>query len=257
MTQEARVLIRWTLFAAFNGLASGVCPAAPEEIQVYLDELAEPGQFGLDLHTNAVLSAPPGSPTFHQWRLTPELSDGFSPNWEAGLDVLSSGGPAISQGRPLSDGAKARFKWRPVPASPESLWYFAFNWEVGQRAQRFDPDRSSTQLKLIETYRQGRWLTGVKLNLNGFLRAHPQQASSSELHYRLSYQTGSEGNGPLALGIERYDTLGLLHRNTALASPHTTSNFLMLDFCQAGSSTWMSFDRTDLPLRTATGRWSS
>ena len=53
---------------------TGLCHAAPEEIQVYLDEFAEPGQFGLDLHTNFVPSAQPGSPTFRQWRLTPELS---------------------------------------------------------------------------------------------------------------------------------------------------------------------------------------
>lgn len=57
MVQQLHVLIRWTLLAAVSGLASGVCHAAPEEIQVYLDEFAEPGRFGLDLHTNAVLSA--------------------------------------------------------------------------------------------------------------------------------------------------------------------------------------------------------
>lgn len=54
--------------------------AAPEEIQVYLDDFAEVGKPGLDLHTNYV---PAGQyPTYHQFRLTPELSYGVNNNWE-------------------------------------------------------------------------------------------------------------------------------------------------------------------------------
>lgn len=48
--------------------------AASEEIQVYLDDFAEVGKPGLDLHTNYV---PAGQyPTYHQFRPRPELSYG-------------------------------------------------------------------------------------------------------------------------------------------------------------------------------------
>lgn len=233
MRLQRPTLAKWTLVTA-GLLGVGLCHAAPEEIQVYLDEFAEPGQFGLDLHTNLVPSAQPGSPTFRQWRLTPELSYGINANWEAGLYVLSSGAPAVSQGHPITDGAKARLKWRPSAPSADSPWYFAVNWEVGHLAQRFDPDESSTQLKFIETYRQGPWLAGVNFNLNGSFRSHPQQSSSTELDYKLSYQMTGEEHGDLRLGLERYDTLGLLHRNPGLPSPHTTSNFVVADFNLGG-----------------------
>jgi|DEB19_MinimDraft_2_1074335.scaffolds.fasta_scaffold09240_2 hypothetical protein len=42
------IAIQARIFIAALGLAaSGVCTAAPEEIQVYLDEFAESGKFGL------------------------------------------------------------------------------------------------------------------------------------------------------------------------------------------------------------------
>ena len=48
--------LRLTCSTLLLSAASGAF-AAPEEIQVYLDEFAEPGKFGLDFHTNYVLSA--------------------------------------------------------------------------------------------------------------------------------------------------------------------------------------------------------
>lgn len=221
--------VRLLLLASLPWVAAA-CHAAPEEIQVYLDEFAEPGEFGLDIHTNFVPSAQPGSATFRQLRATPELSYGINQNVELGLYVLTSASPAISGGRPVTDGAKARIKWRPRPPSEDSPWYFAVNWEVGHLAKRFNADVSSTQLKFIGVYRQGPWLGGVNFNLNGSLRSHPLQSSSTELDYKLTYQLTPESHGDLRVGFERYNTLGLLHNNISLPSPHTTSNFLVADF---------------------------
>ena len=54
----ARPAIFLTLAAALA--LAGPALAADEEIQVYMDEMDRPGQFGLDLHNNYVLSGDAG-----------------------------------------------------------------------------------------------------------------------------------------------------------------------------------------------------
>jgi hypothetical protein len=125
-------------------------------------------------------------------------------------------------------------KWRPAAPSEDSPWYFAMNWEIGDLAQRDDPDVHSTQLKFIETYRQGPWQAGANLNLNGWLKPHPSQASNVELDGRLTYQLSAEDQGGWRLGVERYDVLGALHPNAVSVSPHTISNYAVADFSLAG-----------------------
>ncbi|MBC7492425.1 MAG: hypothetical protein H7241_08290, partial [Novosphingobium sp.] len=65
-------------------IAPVVAHAAPEEIQVYLDEINRPGEVGLDVHINHVLSGD-GSPDYpgaesslHRLRITPEFSLGLT-----------------------------------------------------------------------------------------------------------------------------------------------------------------------------------
>src|SRR3954467_12908377 len=64
--------------------------AAPEEIQVYMDELNEPGEIGLDIHNNYVLSGnryveyPGEHPSVHRYRFTPEWSLGLTRSFEFG-----------------------------------------------------------------------------------------------------------------------------------------------------------------------------
>ena len=230
--QKAAALSCWhpLLLALGVLLPLTVAHAAPEEIQVYMDEFNDPGQLTLDVHTNYVPSAQPGSPTLHQFRATPEWGYGINRHWEAGLYLLSSASPEISAGHPVLDGAKLRLKWRPwVPAEGDA-WRFAVNWEVGHLAQRFNPDESSTQLKIIEAYRQGPWLGALNLNINGSLHQHPSQPSSLEWDGKLTYQLSAKEKGEWRIGLERYDVMGALHQNINQPSPHSTSNFVVADF---------------------------
>ena len=66
----------------FNVLWSADVIAAPEEIQAYLDDFAEVGKSGLDLHTNYVASGQQS--TDHQFRVTSEFSYGVNTHWEVG-----------------------------------------------------------------------------------------------------------------------------------------------------------------------------
>ncbi|MHB1099376.1 MAG: hypothetical protein ACYCZR_07455, partial [Burkholderiales bacterium] len=61
-----------------------------------MDEMDEPGKFGLDLHNNYVFSGS-GVPNYsgavppvHVYRLTPELSYGLTPSFELGAYFLTA-----------------------------------------------------------------------------------------------------------------------------------------------------------------------
>ena len=72
------------------------CDAAPEEIQVYLDDLRAPGQLGVDVHNNFVVSGrstpdyPGEQAPAKVYRLTPEFAYGLSKTTELGLYLLLS-----------------------------------------------------------------------------------------------------------------------------------------------------------------------
>ena len=215
--------------AALGLLASGVCLAAPEEIQVYLDEFADPGKFGLDFHTNYVLSAKPGSITRRMLRVTPELSYGINENWEAGFYWLTSAGPEQSRGNPVTDGVKVRAKWRPHAMTADSPWYGAINFELGQLSRRFFPDVTSGEVKFIGLYRPGPWTLGANLNIDRALRNHPQQPATAELDGKVAYRVSTAEEGEVQIGIENYAFLGPLRTQTGL-STKTASTFLVADF---------------------------
>ena len=222
------------LIAALSLAASTACLAAPEEIQVYLDEFADTGKFGLDFHTNYVLAAQPGSVTRRMLRVTPELSYGINNHWEAGLYGLSSAGPEQNGGRPVSDGVKLRFKWRPQQMTTDSPWYGAVNVELGQLAQRFYPDGSSGEVKLIGVYRQGAWTLGANLNIDRALKSHPSQPASAELDSKLAYRlsSASDSSGELQIGLENYAALGNLRaqQNPLMPPNRAAMTFLVSDF---------------------------
>jgi hypothetical protein len=99
--------------AILLGAASSLTWAAPEEIQVYMDEMNAPGEFGLDIHQNYVFSGsnvpdyPGAQPPKHGWRVTPELSYGMTSNLELSAYVLAS---KDSSGNSEIDGHKVRLK---------------------------------------------------------------------------------------------------------------------------------------------------
>ena len=80
-------------------LASVPARAAPEEIQVYMDEMSKQGEFGLDVHNNYVTQGPAeadypgGLPSLHTYRVTPEFAYGITDNLEGGLYILSALNP--------------------------------------------------------------------------------------------------------------------------------------------------------------------
>lgn len=213
--------------------AASAAFAAPEEIQVYLDEFTEPGKYGLDFHSNYVLSAQPGSVTRRQLRVTPELSYGINENWETALYWLTSAGPAISGGRPITDGAKVRLKWRPRAPSVDSPWYGAINFEVGKLSQRFNSEGTSAEVKFIGMYSQGPWVLGANLNIGRSLRRPARTAATYEVDTKLSYRLKPEVDGDWRIGLEHYAFMDAI-RAQVTPSARTANTFLVTDFAFRG-----------------------
>lgn len=212
---------------SFCALLSARAIAAPEEIQVYLDEFNEPGSFGLDLHSNYVASGGPdlgdsNQTTNHQFRVTPEFSYGLNQNWELGAYWLTATNPG---GTMESDGVKLRAKWRPRAPSADSHFYWAVNFEVGQLSKQFYEDETSGEIKLIGVWTTDQWKLGVNFNIDRALKSRPVQSATSEIDGKIAYQIG-EG---LQVGIENYSFLGAIHYDpTQPQSNH--ANYLAADF---------------------------
>jgi len=204
----------------FNAFLSADVIAAPEEIQVYLDEFEEVGKPGLDLHTNYVTSGK--QLTDHQLRVTPEFSYGINNNWEVAAYFLAVKDPGEA---PETDGMKLRAKWRPKAPSADSPFYWAINFEAGALSRRFYQDKTSGEIKLIGVWKTDPWTLGINYNIDRSLKSHPVEATNSEIDAKVSYQI-REG---LQVGIENYSFLGAIH-NDPSQPQNNASNYLVADF---------------------------
>lgn len=193
--------------------------AAPEEIQVYLDEFAAPGEFGLDIHSNYVLTVQPSAVTNDRkmLRATPELSYGINKNWEVAGYWLTSKGPDQNNGHFVSDGVKARVKWRPdssinaaTNASPWGYFYWAVNFEIGKVNPRFNSDQRLGELKFIGMYKSSNWTLGGNYNLDRALNAGSALGTTSELDTKVAYRLGGSAEKPVSLGLENYSYRGAI-----------------------------------------------
>lgn len=194
--------------------------AAPEEIEIYLDDFSEVGKYSLDLHTNYVASGE--LPTLHQFRLTPELAYGVSANWEVAGYWLTVTDPIEG---PRADGIKARAKWRPSEPSDNAHFYWAINFEVGQVSKQITPNESTGEIKLIGVWRSDPWVIGINYNYDRSLTDHPIQSATTEIDGKLSYKI-KQG---LQIAWENYSDLGAIQNGSGQPQANT-ANYLVTDF---------------------------
>lgn len=192
-------------FSAFAGMS--------DEIQVYVDDIAEPGKFGgVELHLN---TTPKGrkSPNYpgevtphHGWRITPELSWGLTETVEWGIYLPFVRGAA---GTDYFTGPKLRLKWVPRRAPEGGGMFYALNFELYSVRQRFAEERTGVEMRPIIGYRDDDWL----------LAANPVLGSPLTKGYRgggfdfspavKAARTVAHG---VAVGGEYYTDLGKLTR---------------------------------------------
>ena len=180
--------------------------AAPEEIQVYMDEINDQGEFGLDVHTNFVASGlggsefPGGQASLHRLRITPEFSLGLTKTLELGAYV-----PLLTvsdRGELKAQGVKVRLKFI-APHESEAFWW-GLNYEIGRTAASIDENPWNGELKVIAGTRFGRWTLASNLNIDSAIAGDHPGPSTLDLDTRVSYSFSNTTK----LGIEAYDELG-------------------------------------------------
>jgi hypothetical protein len=193
--------------AALWAMLPAVAHAAPEEIQVYEDDLDRPGQFGLDVHTNYVLGnhAPPDYPgaqsSEHRFRITPEFSYGLTKSLELGLYLPLA--EVDRNGRFGADGAKARIKFI-APHGPGQNWYWGLNFELGRVDHRLDVNPWNAELKGIVGWHKGRWDIAFNTNIDFAVSGPEKGPAMVQFATKASYKVADK----LALGLESYDGAG-------------------------------------------------
>jgi hypothetical protein len=179
--------------------------AASEEIQVYLDDLSAPGQFGVDVHNNVVFqgtrtaSYPGETPPYRQYRLTPEFYYGITPSLELGLYVLTS---RSAEGNTRLDGSKLRLKYI-APHDDKAGGFWGLNLEVGKTALSASETPWNGQLKGILGWRSGPWTFGANPNLDWSISKGGGPVAAS-----LDIKVAREVAPGRQLGAELYSDLG-------------------------------------------------
>lgn len=205
-------------FISMAALASciafaGNCHAAPEEIQVYLDDLRAPGQLGVDVHNNFVVSgrrtaeyAGEQAPS-KVYRFTPEFAYGLTSTTELGFYALFT---RDSGGNLHGDGLKARIKYI-APHDEKTGLFWGANLEVGHSSKRVSETAWNAELKGILGFRTGPWTVAVNPNLDGSLsRGGGPVTGDVDLKLNYALDPGTQ------VGLESYNELGpLKHLSTS------------------------------------------
>jgi hypothetical protein len=183
--------------------------AAPDEIQVYTDELNDPGQFGLEEHVNYTIKGQQTPdyagqmPSHHVTQLTTEFSYGLTKTLEAGLYVPFAINP---DGDSFLNGLRVRLKYIAPRPSGENMFY-GLNVEVGRDSSRISESISVMEIKPIVGYRDVRWLVSFNPNLSLGLAANVSHQPQFEPALKVTHSMGEGLRG----GLEYYGAYGPLN----------------------------------------------
>ena len=231
--------------ATIAALLLGMAPAHAinDEIQVYTEDINEPGQFGLELHMNTTPAGrstpdyPGDSIPRHGFRLTPEFSYGINKDFEAGMYL-----PTVrdADGSFSASGVKLRLKWLPLkPAEDNPGWYAGVNWEVARIDKRYSDSPMTTEVRTIIGYRADKWLLGVNPILSWDLSPGYRNGGPDMVLGFKGVHDVAEG---IALGLEYYSGIGKL----AHPMPHSLQEHTIYAV--------MDFDRKPFDFNVGVGR---
>lgn len=197
--------------AAAIGLISPGAIAAPDEIQVYTEEMDDPGEFGQELHVNyAIKGAKEASyqgemPSHHMLQVTPEFSYGVTKTLEAGLYLPVALSP---DGNLYNNGLRLRLKYI-APHEEGRYLFWGLNTEVGYSVRRVSESYWGMELRPIIGYRSEDWLVSfnpiLNLDLSNNVSREPQFEPALKVTRKLL-----EG---VNAGFEYYGEYGPIHHH--------------------------------------------
>ncbi len=200
--------------------------AISDEIQVYTDDINEPGERGLELHVNTTprgRNTPgyPGElPAYRGLRVTPEFSWGLTKTLEAGFYLPMA---TSAQGDVYLGGAKVRLKWLPI--RDHKGWYLGANGEISNMTKKFSESRVGTELRVMVGYRTENWLFGMNPILGWDLSPGYRGSPDATMTYKVARKVGDG----ISLGAEYYDGMGKLNNRLPLGQQDHTF-YLVMDY---------------------------
>ena len=191
------------------GLASPAVIAAPDEIQVYTEELDDPGEYSLELHVNYALKGAK-EPEFagemqshHRLQVTPEFSYGLTKTLEAGLYLPAA---LSSDGNLYGNGIRFRLKYI-APREEGARFFWGLNGELGRSARRVSESRVGLELRRIIGYRDQRWLISFNPILDTDLSSGVSNAPKFEPALKVARRVAESVHA----GLEYYGEYGPAH----------------------------------------------
>ncbi|TSA18483.1 MAG: hypothetical protein D4R74_01150 [Betaproteobacteria bacterium] len=201
--------------AAVLSLAGTCAFAAPDEIQVYTEELDDPGKFGLELHVNYVLKGAT-EPSYegemksqHRLQVTPEFSYGLTKSLEAGLYLPAA---MSSDGNLYGNGMRFRLKYI-APREDGARLFWGLNTELGYSARRVSESRAGLELRPIIGFRNDKWLVSFNPILDMDLSSNVSREPKFEPALKVTRKAG-EG---VHVGLEYYGEYGPIHHRIPVA----------------------------------------
>lgn len=230
-----RGLILLALFVSLT--ASPRAFALPDELQVHLDDINKPGQFGLELIANYTVSGPRKSsdeglrPTRHLLQISPDFSYGLTNNVQLDLQLFSTLG---FNGQARVDGGRVELSTIPIRPDDEDDDgpFFGGLFEVGHLPATLTTNNLDAEIKIFLGYRLGRWTfatnpeIGFKVSGNGS-GAQPELAVKMKLAYRAAAN--------YSIGIEHYGDLGQF-RHIGPLIQQSQQTFAVVDFKAKGKA---------------------
>jgi hypothetical protein len=211
--------IRWFVLFVALPFALLLAPAAraalPDEIQIYTDDINAPGEWGLELHVNTTprgntAQEYPGEIVANRGlRITPELSYGITPTFEAGLYlplVLNAGNWSLA-------GVKPRLKWLPIKGDEATGgWYAGANLEISNVQGKFNASRHNAELRIMLGHRSRDWLVGVNPVYSWALSSSQITPPPSNPQFSFNTKVMRRVGEGVSVGLEYYNEKGTWRR---------------------------------------------
>jgi hypothetical protein len=183
--------------------------AAPDEIEVYTDEINAPGEFAVEQHINYVITGTQTAdyagqmPSNHVLQITPEFSYGLTKNLEAGLYVPFA---FAADGNSYFNDFRVRLKYMASRQNDEKLFY-GLNVETGTAPLRTSESSPLMELRPIIGYRAEQWLLSFNPNLNLALANN----AGNQPTFKPGLKWTHSVNNVLHAGMEYYGEYGELN----------------------------------------------
>lgn len=180
--------------------------AAPDEIQVYTDDLNAIGESELEVHTNFVSAGRERReydgerPPYHVLRVTPEYSMGLAANWDIGFYLPMAYDADEHAGK--IDGAKFRIKYLRKRSVESGTFFYGLNTEIGYSERRIEEIPWNSEFRGILGLRTENWLFVI----NPVLELSWVRGAAAQFEGQI--KIGREIGHGFALGVEHYSGFG-------------------------------------------------